>query len=197
MITVTQAAETIDLTTLETVRAELEIDGSEQDERIQTLITQASGVIGSHCQRVFGLETVQETFRLDRMQLDLILSRFPVVAVTSITEGQVTLSASDYEIDKSRGIIARLHGSRVCHWSTCKILVTYSSGFALLGDLPFGVERACIQLVKAWFFASDRDPMIRSESVTPMSSAVYFGGAEHLPPDVIGLLKPHRNVRTR
>lgn len=69
------------------------------------------------------LETVSEQFRLDQMQLDLTLARYPVIAVSSITEGGVTLAPTDYEVDLARGIVSRLINDRHCHWSRCKITV--------------------------------------------------------------------------
>lgn len=196
MLTVTSSAESFDLTTVETMRRELGILDQSDDPKLKALIEQASGIIAAHCNRVFAKETVVETIRLDRPQEDMILSRFPVVEIASIVEGSDTLEASDYEVSTRNGIVTRLTGDRPCWWPACKLVVTYSAGFALLGDLPFGVERACIQLVKAYYMGADRDPMVRSESVEALSSATYFG-AGNMPPEVVGLLQSHRNYRAR
>jgi hypothetical protein len=197
MLTVSTPATNTKLIDVAIVRAVLEIDGNGEDEALQGYIGRASDVIARHCKRAFGLETVSEQFRLDQCQLELILTRFPVVEITSIVEDATTLAGTDYEADKATGMVKRLHGDRPCYWSPGKITVVYSAGYELPAGAPEALQQACLQLVKSFYLGADRDPLIRSESVTPMSSASYFGGSEYLPPDVIGLLGQFRNIRTR
>ena len=196
MITVTTSATNLSLIDKSAVRNVLGVDG-DQDAALQAYIDRASDVIARHCRRVFAKETLTEQFRLDRMELELVLSRYPVVEIASITEADSALTASDYEVDKAKGFVTRLHGSRPCYWPMSKIVVTYTAGFELPAAAPPALQQACLQLVKAYYLGADRDPLIRSESVTPMSSATYFGGGEYLPPDVIGLLGQFRNLRMR
>lgn len=197
MITVTTPATNSKLIDVAIVRNVLGIDGTGEDEALGAYIDRASDVISRHCKRVFGLETVVEQFRPDQCLAELILSRFPVVEITSIVEDGTTLAAADYEVNKANGCITRLHGDRPCYWSTLKIVATYSAGYTLPAEAPQALQQACLQLVKAYYLGADRDPLIRSESVTPMSSASYFGGSDYLPPDVIGLLGQFRNLRMR
>src|SRR4051812_28342035 len=133
MLTVTDEADTFDLVSIADARAAVGVGLSGTD--LQSFITRASDVIARHCSRVFRLETVSEQFRLDKMQLDLILARYPVIAVTSITEGSVTLAPTDYEVDLDKGIVSRLINDRQCHWSRCKITVVYSAGYDDLTDV--------------------------------------------------------------
>jgi hypothetical protein len=198
MLTVTTAADNSNLIDIAIVRAVLGIDGTGEDEALKGYIARASDVISRHCKRVFGLETVEETFRLDQCQSELVLARFPVVEIVSVSEnGTALVVADDIEVNMTAGIVTRLHGDRPCYWSTWKIVVTYRTGYTLPAEAPEALQQACLQLVKSFYLGSDRDPLIRSESVTPMSSASYFGGSEYLPPDVIGLLGQFRNIRTR
>jgi hypothetical protein len=197
MITVTTPAQKFNLIDLGVVRDVLEVDGTDQDAALQGIIDRASDVIARHCRRVFARETVTEQFRLERVEMDLILSRFPVTALTSVTEGSAMLTASDYELNLDTGIIMRLSNDQPTFWSLQKIIVTYSAGFDLPAGAPDALQQAALQLVKAYYLGADRDPLIRAESVTPMSSASYFGGSDYLPPDVVGLLGPFRNVRMR
>ncbi|MGE0698784.1 MAG: phage head-tail connector protein [Hyphomicrobiaceae bacterium] len=197
MITVTTPAKDANLVDLAVVRELLSIDGNDEDKALEGFIARASDVISRHCRRTFGKETVEETFRPDQCLGELILSRYPVVSIASISENGTTLSADDYEVDKDRGFVTRLHGTRPCYWSTCKTIVTYVAGYDLPASTPQALQQACLQLVKAFYLGADRDPLIRSESVTPMSSASYFGGSDYLPPDVIGLLGQFRNLRMR
>lgn len=197
MINVTTAATDSNLVDIAVVRGILEIDGNGEDEKLKGFISRASDVIARHCKRVFGKETIEEQLRLDTLREELILSRYPVVTVASIIENGVTLAADDYEVDKDRGWIIRLYGDRPCWWPCSKITVTYTAGYELPAASPQALQQACIQLVKSFYLGADRDPLIRSESVTPMSSASYFGGNEYLPPDVLGLLGQFRNFKMR
>ena len=195
MLTVTDEANSYALISLASAKTALGIAGTAEDAVLGDLIDRASDVIARHCNRVFASETVTEQFRLDRWRVDLLLSRYPVASIVSVVEGGVTLSATDYEVDPSNGLLSRLYDGNPCWWPLGKTVVTYSAGYAL-GDMPHALRQACLQLVKAYYIGADRDPLVRSESVTPMSSASYFvGDAEHLPPDVRGLLKQYRRIR--
>lgn len=195
MLTVVTEATNLALIDIAVVRTVLGIDGTGEDDALNSYISRASDVIARHCKRAFALETVEETFRPDQCLRELVLARYPVVEVTSIVENGDTLSASDYEVNKASGCITRLHGDRPCHWSTWKTVATYSAGYVLPAETPQALQQACLQLVKSFYLGADRDPLIRSESVTPMSSASYFGGSEYLPPDVLGLLQQFRKFR--
>jgi hypothetical protein len=193
MLTVTDASKNYDLTRLATVKAEMGIIDRDHDEKLQTMITQASDIVASFCNRVFALETVVETFRVTSCTQRLILSRYPVTAIVSIVENGTALTADQYEIDLQAGIIERLASNCVTRWGSGKTIVTYSAGFHLPDDAPEGVERATILLVKQYAASGDRDPMIRSESIEGAGSTDYFSGANTgLPPEVEGLLTPHR-----
>jgi hypothetical protein len=195
MITVTTSATNSKLVDIAVVRSMLGIDGTGEDETINGYIDRASDVISRHCNRVFGLEVVSEQFRLDRLQEELILNRYPVVGEVVVVEDGTTLAGTAYEVDKAKGWITRLYNDRPCWWPICKVTVAYSAGYTLPAEAPQALQQACLQLVKAFYLGADRDPLIRSESVTPMSSASYFGGSEYLPPDVLGLLKQFRKFK--
>jgi hypothetical protein len=196
MITVTTAATNSKLVDIAVVRSMLGIDGGGEDDALAGFIDRASDVISRHCKRVFGLEVVSEQFRLDTLQEELILARYPVVTLTSLVEDGTTLTVStDYEVDKAKGWITRLYNDRPCWWPIGKVTVAYSAGYTLPAEAPQALQQAALQLIKSFYLGADRDPLIRSESVTPMSSASYFGGSEYLPPDVLGLLKPFRKFK--
>ena len=42
------------------------------------------------------------------------------------------------------GVLNRLRNDREWTWPIGKIVVTYTAGYALVTDLPYGVERAAI-----------------------------------------------------
>jgi hypothetical protein len=205
ILTVVTPATSQDLTLLATVKAELGISGSTEDTAIETWIDQASAACSAYCNRVFGRETVTQQFRrynrVERSSV-LVLDRFPVTSFTSVVEDGVTLvNGTDYECDLSTGLLYRLSASddSVVAWDCDKLTVTYVGGFALLGDLPATVERACISMVKLLRASATRDPALRSENIlSGLYSYTLFGpsdmGPGGLPNDVEALLAPYRVV---
>ncbi|CAN7693435.1 phage head-tail connector protein [Rhizobium sp. LjRoot30] len=197
MLTVITPATVFNLVDLSAVRSALGIVDQSDDEALQGFLDRASDVIARHCRRVFALETVQEQFRPDGWREELILSRYPVVDIVSITEKGNVVAVPDYEIDKPKGMLLRLNGDRQCWWAAHKIVVTYSAGYNLPQDTPPALQQACIQLVKSYYMSADRDPMLRSESVSDVSSSSYFANRDdmHMPPDVLSLLKQFRKFK--
>ena len=196
MLNVTTPADDFKLISVVDARAALGIPDGSEDEALGAFIVRASDVIARHCRRVIALETVAQTLRIDRYRDDLVLARYPVTAIASVTENDTAVDAADYELNPDSGLVSRLRNDRLAWWPTGKIVVTYSAGYTLPDDTPGALAQACLQLVKAYYLGADRDPMLRSETVEALSSASYYGAAvEHLPPDVRGLLAPFRSVR--
>ena len=196
MLTVITPANTHDLTTIETVRAELGITDRAEDENLARWITQASRVIGEYCNRVFAKETVAETFRLPAFTKDdLVLSRYPIKEIVSVTENDTALiECADFEVGLDAGFLTRLRDDTPTSWSPGKITVVYTAGYALLQDLPYSIERACIALVNQYRYSAERDPQLRSETTDGAGSSSYFDGMEAggLSPEVRGLLDQYR-----
>lgn len=193
MLTVVTPASTYDLTILATVKAELGITDRQSDPALTGYIRHASDVVAKFCNRVFAAETVSETFRLKYRAEELMLSRYPVTGITSVVENDSTLTEADYERDDDTGELRRLSSDAPVCWPRGKIVVVYTCGYELLSNLPFGIERATILLVKQYASAGDRDPLVRSETVDGAGSTDYFSSAgSGLPPEVEGLLIPHR-----
>jgi hypothetical protein len=173
LITVLTPAETHDLTTLAMVKTELGVTGSSSDAHLQALIQQASGEIASHCDRVFALETVRQTFqsrdrpwpRRPTACTPLVLARWPIVEISTITENDIAVSTDEYSIDAAEGLLYRVVSAIEFGWWGTDIVVEYSGGYALMGDLPFDIERCCLDLVRSYWHGRSRDPSLRSEVV--------------------------------
>lgn len=183
-LTVTIPANSYDLTVLATVKLELGISDTASDTLLAGHIHQASNVVASLCNRVFALETVSEDFWPDKdggclpYREPLQVKRFPIETVTSITLDDEVLSSSNYRVNKADGHIYKLDDSGYpCTWSVSKLLtVVYEGGYVLLNDLPYDIERACIDLVKGAYFARERDPQVKSENIYDVAAFSYFGG---------------------
>jgi hypothetical protein len=184
MIQVISAANTYDLTTLATFKEEAEVSGTADDQFISQLIRQASGDIARYCNRTFAAETVRETFRLDERWNDpghgypgtaadgaciganaLLLQRLPVLDLISVKADGVTVPLDEVELDPEPGILRRVNDGWQAGWWNPKVVVEYRAGYELLAGLPYEVERACLDLVKARYFQRSRDPALRSERI--------------------------------
>ncbi len=209
ILRVTVPAESQDLTVLATVKAELGITDADttNDDRLATLIVQASNICASYCNRVFGMETIEETFWPDsslglgaRLSEALILRRRPVSEIASIVVDDETLTADVYRTAPERGLVYRLTDTGYPRaWCFSKsLIVTYTGGYLVLDDLPYPIERACINLIKLyWNQSGSRDPTIRSEEIPGVRSVTYWidpPSTASLPRDVTDLLDPYRDV---
>jgi len=199
IVTVITAAPTHDLTTKETVKAELGIGDGSEDEKIRIWIRQASGVIAAACGRVFGRETVTEAFRIEgcRSTPWLSLSRYPVSSVDGVTVDGTALVVDDYEIDPDSGLLYRLSSSARAYWDAGRHVVTYTGGYALLDGLPYPLERGAIALVKQYRFSAARDPLLKGESVPGVGDAQYWVGgvgASALPQETVDAIGLYRRM---
>lgn len=209
VLIVNTPATSSDLTILSNVKAELGLTITAEDANIETWIDQASAACAAYCNRVFGLETVTETYR-NRFNFiyrhegaieKIILVRVPVVSVISIVEdGTALVQDVDYELDPEEGILYRLDPSSdsLIRWSFNKLTINYSGGYLLIGSLPFNIERACITQVKAIRGNAARDPQVKSETIPGVLTTAYWSAGANengaLEPEVTSLLDPYRNV---
>ena len=192
----------LDLTTLATVKTELGITDTDNDAWLQTKITQTSVAIAPACRRVFQQETVADYFNLGWRSSDeaLVLSRFPVNEVVSVTESNSVLPVDQYDVDSSKGLLWRVRGDCRSAWIGGRIAVTYSAGYVLLTTLPHDLEQACILLVKQNYFAKTRDPLIKSVAIPGVSTYDYWvgstgkGGGGGMPPEVQTLIEPYKTI---
>lgn len=189
------------LTTLDALKAELGVSGTDDDAVLTRHIAAATSAIEAHCARRFGRRAVTDVFRLERSRPLLLLTVTPAVAITSVTEAGEALAAGAYELESEAGRLLRLDGAdRPNCWACGKIVVVYDAGYILPGtagaNLPPAIEQACIALATTYWHGRDRDPLIRSEQVEGVGETEYWVGGVPggLPADVGALLAPHRAV---
>lgn len=195
------AAPTRDLTTLATVKAELGITNNDSDDFLQMKIKQNSDAIARSCNRDFAEETLEDHFTLDwatcRSEAPLVLSRIPVTSVLSVLEGNSAIAVSDYEVDRSSGLMWRIASFERRYWYGGKIVVQFVGGYQLLPTLPYDLEQACILMVQKTWYARSRDPLVKSVTINDVASYQYNVGDVGLgksgfPPDVESLIAPYR-----
>ncbi len=197
IVTVTDAASSYDLTTLANAKAELGITDSASDVALRRYISSASVAAANYCDRVFVVETVSEQFIPPQCYPYysgeiLQLARFPIIAVTSVTEDDTVLvEDTDFSVDYKTGRLVRLasDGVSISVWPIVSITVVYSAGYT---TTPADLEDAVIRMVTQRYSAKGRDSSLRSEEIPGVRSATYWiaTGAEagNITPDVADVL---------
>jgi hypothetical protein len=208
---------TSDLTTLASIKRELAIadDDTSQDDRLADLISTASDIVSGYCNRdTFGLETIEQTEYIREPGHGIALVGDLNPTVTSVVLNDTDLDETDYTLDGS--ILRRAYpaeggwgwgdGSTINwptgwnHWHGWpggKVVITYTSGFVLLDELPRAIERACQDVVFSLWrtTSSTRDQTIRSETVDGIGSTTYSTGtvsALPIAPDRLAVLDRYK-----
>lgn len=201
IVTVTNAATSIDLTDLETVKTEFGITGDDEDDQLSQWIAQASAIAASYCQRVFVQETVRETFRPEynggwcaTYRDFLPLTRTPISSITSVSEDGSSVSSSEYEYDTEKGHLYRLSSSGdVYQWTfSSSIVVVYVAGYAA-DDVPADLERAVILMIKDLRADQSRDPNLIEKEIEGVARYRWWAPSEAktaMPVEISGLLDP-------
>lgn len=214
-LTVINANDDQQLTTLETVRLELGSSGISNDKTLTRLIREASDFITAHTGRNFIKEEVEEKLPANQSP-NIMLERTPIASITSITHFGSTIGSTTFSIhDPKVGIIFRDTGwfdSRLfkqnieltpTRYAKLSWVVRYIGGFEPPGSsspttLPEDVERACIDLVKAWFLDIDsgRDPRVRRQQTGDASESFFEGSARTagFPPSVLRVLEKYERL---
>jgi hypothetical protein len=130
---------------------------------VEMLILWSSDQIARLAGRVFGEETVKETFYdLDSNYPDnLLLARYPVSSIESVIDSGTTLEPeTDFTLDAGAGKIRCLGGNFVG-----PVDVTYTGGFRLPTDAPQALKQATILIAREAYYAATRgDATIRMVS---------------------------------
>lgn len=147
-----------DLTTLATIRQAVPRLASVSDAEVSRLITEASSVIESYCNRQFGQATFTETHNISG-GARVFLRQRPIVSITSIVtglpNGSVTLDPSRYTFDARTGEVRGVASNQwfpndggyppdPFGWGFQAIQVVYVAGY---GTVPGAVSGRCLAVV--------------------------------------------------
>jgi len=207
-VAVTTPAEVTALSTLDRVKLELRITGSDDDALLEAKLGEASSDIALRCAPSLRRETLTEIFYPDRgpICLDkLLLSRWPVASIATVTLDDEVVDGDEYRVDGERGLLYRLSTTGYpSQWSFSKSLaIDYAAGYLLPGedgrDLPPSLEAAAIDLVSSYWASRGRDPLLRREENVGVSRFDYWVGAVgasgNLPPGVMSKIEMFAPVR--
>lgn len=187
-----------DLVDLSTVKAELGITDNDSDAILEPIITQCSKAIARYCRREFIEQNVTQTFFPDDFRPCLIsksnalvLSRKPIVSVTTLTLDDNDIASGNQRIISKEGMIFRLtDDGYVTAWNIAKLLeITYIGGYT---SIPEDIQRAAILWIKEFFIGVEDDPRVKSENNYNVASFSYFAALGTMPQGVTGLLNSYR-----
>lgn len=190
--------------TVDQLKAELQISGSSQDDRLALLLAAASSAIEGYCGRTFARATLTERIS-PRGRQTVNLSLYPIESIASVTMS--TTAITDYQTDAEAGQIWREGGWT---WAALtmpditqdpdpnmadrNLTVTYTGGYIMPGtpgaNLPAALQYAAIRVAAQMYsrpagFKSERTPGGYSYDVGDMSTAGFLS-------DVASLLDPYR-----
>jgi hypothetical protein len=201
------------LTTLDRVKAELNITGANRarDTLLQEKIDEASDDLRSALGFRVAQESVIETFWFEQGDYPpefLLLDRTPEVTIDSITIDDVVYEgdaiAAISRLDDKTGQLYALCDGYPSRWLFCKsIIIAYTGGYVMPSEgddctLPTGIQGACVDLVSSYWAAKGRDPTLKSYEVPGVISKAFWVGAVgedgELPPSVVTKFARYRRA---
>lgn len=189
MLTVLTPATNRRLTTVANLRLDLGLAAAPNptDSSLERYIDQASSAIELYCNRIFARETLRETFPCSTGEEWIMLARFPIYTLTSLSDDAVISDPATYQVVTDSGFVYHLNdeGERTL-WGYGAISVDFIAGYALPGDpdysmaplgsrLPAIIERAVTMEVAALRNGSNltRDPALKSHTVEGIGSKTW------------------------
>lgn len=133
------------IVSLADLKAHLNITTTTDDEELRDTLAAATEAAENYCNRPLRRKTVTETH--NGSCGPILLWRAPVVSVTSVVESGTTLTASDYFVNASAGLLYRGTTSATFEWyeGMQNVVVTYVAGYA---DPPRVAQQAVKELAR-------------------------------------------------
>lgn len=115
------------------------------DEALRYTLAQATEMAERYCNRALRRKTVVETHDGDREAL--VLREPPIQSITTVVENGVTLTASDYTVNSTSGLLYRGSATSSQEWYDGRqvITVTYVAGYA---NPPLVAQRAVLDIAR-------------------------------------------------
>jgi hypothetical protein len=202
--TVTTAAASYDLVTLDVVKDELGISDNSKNTTLQRYITAASAMVAQYCNRVFPVETLTDEIWAARDPWPRIingglpslqLSRWPLVSVTSVTENGVALvQDTDFAVAAAAGQLIRLDVNGYPRkWPIYPLVVVYRAGF---DPIPVDVEDAVCRMVTRRYASKGRDPNLKQQNIPGVLEQSWWiatgSDSGNMSPDISDILDNYR-----
>ena len=186
------------LVTLEDLREQLRVRPGDvaNDAWLAKVIARASLAAERYCNRVFALQTYQDTFLAGMTGMTgepMVLSQAPVdpTSLEVLVDGGV-IAAQDYALEPLAGHLWRT-GPPQAWVNAAGQSVVYDAGFPVI---PPDVQQAVLDLCTMENSARGRDPMLRATESPGLGRQEYWvggvPGASLIPQDIASLLNPYR-----
>lgn len=204
MLIVTSRTTTHTLVSLEAVKAELGISGSDQDAILKSAAARASMMIAGRCNRIFAREGLRQVINGIQGRECLLLRRRPAT-VLAVTIDGVDLAPDEWALPEDSARLTRMRHGLPVPWRGCAAVVSYAAGYRLPDQpedpedpeappVPEDLQQACLRLVTALHEGAGRDPTLRSASLDQVVARSWLdprkAGAD-LPPQVADALAPY------
>lgn len=213
MLTVTTAATDRSLLTLAEIQAATGTTAAADTAALTALNARVAASIARECNvaaagvtpPTLRLETLTEVFRLNQSVWGrfpkrvehILLSRGPVVSITSVVEDGTTLPADEYEIDTATRRLYRMDGDdERTFWASAKITVVYTAGWA---TVPDDMKLAAAKLARILWTEEGpnaREPGLKRHSVDGVGEREYWVAPNDEPlmsKEIAELLGPYIN----
>ncbi len=118
----------------------LQIDiTDEPDARVTEYIAQAQAAAEAWCNQPLEHASVTEIFEVDQWEQWHVLARFPVTAITSVTEDDTVLTVTDEYLTYEDGRLRRVNGVLDSSWSMYPngVTVVYTAGYGAAAPAGF------------------------------------------------------------
>jgi hypothetical protein len=214
MLTVTTAATDRTLLTLAEIQAATGATDAVDAAALAVLNARVAAAIARECcvsvdgvtPPTLRLEVLTEAFRLDRIDDNsrltlpigyVLLSRGPIVSITSVVEDGVTLPTDEYEINTTNRRLYRMDGDdERTSWASAKITVAYTAGFA---TVPDDLKLAASKLARILWTEEGpnaREPGLKRHSVDGVGEREYWVAPNDEPlmsREIAELIAPYMN----
>lgn len=191
---VTAPAEYTGLVTLDSVKAYLGINGTDQDQILSGLISSASASCISYLQRPLALQEYRERIRVRGRMAAINLSIGPIATIRSMSVGGRQITALDeLSVDRQSARIEDvLPAPATCGFPHhgYDVEVIYLAGFLLpyqndpektdtdllpmvVTPLPDDVAGGCLGTIQLMRCGQGRDPLLKTESVQGVGSTTW------------------------
>jgi uncharacterized phiE125 gp8 family phage protein len=177
------------LAPLADVKAFLGVSGVDQDARLNALIATAGATLERYCGALLSQRTVTEVLVADDAHGTLVLGRFPVISLTSVSFDGVAQTLGDFRLAKRAGTLRRVDGAA---FPLGTITLVYEAGWTA-ATAP-AVAEACTRLVASLHQSKGQRLGVAAEAVPDVASVTYGNsggvtrGGVSLPSEVSSLL---------
>lgn len=210
-ISVSAPAQPVALALLSDLKADLGIVDDSQNSRLSSLLLDASSLVLDYIGRPVLDNTWRDVIEIrhDQQRLSIALGVYPVTKILAfvLQNGMAFTSdqIGDLDVQAESGIVYPPSTGQAL-WGPGRYVITYQAGYTVPSDgsadkpqvwpLPRNISAAVKIAAKAAWHASDRDPLLRSESEQGTGSsswAATSAGSGGLPQAAADMLTGYRS----